>query len=189
MTPFFIGHGRAAESRLIRPSLIERRYLNALINSVEALALGDIPADREHLASLVQARDRPIGMFGADVDILNELYVRIGREECPVGVIGLTGIVADVKSIRLRCDELRGWGIALAIVSWNPFIRPCAQNCVGSPPDTANTFRSLLLAFIQSEHDLARGLAVGACGIWVKLVNSWPREVKFVGENWDALIH
>ena len=35
--------GRAAESRLIRPSLIERRYLNALIDFVE-LALGDIPA-------------------------------------------------------------------------------------------------------------------------------------------------
>ena len=67
-------------------------------------------------------------------------------------------------------------GIALAIVSWNPFIRPCAQNCVGSPPETAKTLRSLLLAFIQSSTILP-AVSPSSCGTWVKLVNSWPREV------------
>ena len=55
-------------------------------------------------------------------------------------------------------------------------MRPCAQNWVGSPPETANTLRSLLLAFIQSS-TICAAVCPSSIGTWVKLVNSWPREV------------
>ena len=44
------------------------------------------------LTDFVEAPDRAVGMFRADVDVLDELHVRIRRQECAVGVVGLAGI-------------------------------------------------------------------------------------------------
>ena len=100
-----LGAGRPAEGRLVRPALVEGGDLEALLDAVE-LALRHVPADGEDLAGLVQALDRAVGVLGADVDVLDELDLGIGREERPVGVIGLARIVADVEAVLLGGDEL-----------------------------------------------------------------------------------
>ena len=122
--------GRATERRLVRPALVERGDLRAFLDAVE-LAFGDVPANRENLAALVQALDRPVGVLGADVDVLDELHVRVGGNEGTVGVVGRAGFVADVQPVLLGSDELgvrNGGGDEIIV---KPFIRPWAQNSSG----------------------------------------------------------
>src|SRR5476651_2092890 len=93
-----LGAGRTAEGRLIGPPLIQRRYLDALFNAVE-LALGDIPADGEHLSYFIQAADGAIGVLGPDVDVLDELDFGIGRQERAIRIVSLARVVAYVETI------------------------------------------------------------------------------------------
>src|SRR5262245_36671554 len=67
-------------------------------------------------------------------------------------------------------------GIAFWIASRKPFMRPWAQNWAGSPPETAKTLRWLPLESIHFS-TISAAVAPSFIGTWVKLVNSWPREV------------
>ncbi len=67
-------------------------------------------------------------------------------------------------------------GMAFSMPSRKPFIRPCAQNSAGSPPETANTFSSCPVSFIHFSTTSA-AVAPSFGGNCVKLVNSCPREV------------
>ena len=68
-------------------------------------------------------------------------------------------------------------GIASMMPSRKPFMRPCAQNCDGSPPDTAKVLKCSPLAFMYVD-DLAAACWPSLSGTWVKFVNSLPLVVR-----------
>ena len=107
--------GGAAESGLIGPLLIQQRDLNAGLDPIK-LHRCRVPPDGEDLADPMELGDRPIRVGRADIDILDELNVRMPKQESLVDVEDLAFVERRVERIFFGVTNFAS-GTALVMTS------------------------------------------------------------------------